>query len=137
MKKVFLFILITILAGSCADNEDSDKVNVNPNSSTLPLNGTFVNAPGESLMGMVEINNSSGAVTLVLDDTFAAAGPDLKIYLSVDAKATEYVSLGSLKMSKGMQTYAIPDGVDLGKYGKYVVIWCEKYSVLFGSAEMM
>jgi hypothetical protein len=135
MKKVVLFILITNFAGACADNEESNETMVG--SANLPLSGTFINAPGESLMGMVQIKNSNGIITLVLDETFVANGPDLKIYLSADAKATEYISLGSLKMSKGMQTYAVPGGVDLVKYGKYVVIWCEKYSVLFGSAKMM
>ena len=69
-------------------------------------------------------------------ENFAAAnGPDLHVYLATDEKATEFVDLGVLKANNGNQNYELPEGIDLEKYDK-VLVWCQMFSVLFGSAEI-
>ena len=86
---------------------------------------------------------SGDAKVLRVDDTsylrfenFAAAnGPDLHVYLATDDGATEFVDLGLLKANNGNQNYEIPEGTDLEKYNK-VLVWCQMFSVLFGSAEL-
>ncbi len=45
------------------------------------------------------------------------------------------MSLGKLKANSGNQNYEIPDGADLSKYNT-VLIWCQQFSVLFGSAKL-
>lgn len=65
----------------------------------------------------------------------ATNGPDLHVYLAIDDKATEFVDLGLLKANIGNQNYEIPKGTDLSKYDK-VLVWCQMFSVLFGSAEL-
>lgn len=65
----------------------------------------------------------------------ATNGPDLYVYLSNDLDATSYVNLGELKGNIGDQNYEIPAEVDLEEY-PYALIWCEQFSVLFGSAEL-
>ena len=65
----------------------------------------------------------------------ATNGPDLHVYLATDEQATEFIDLGSLKANQGNQNYEIPEGVDLEKYNK-VLVWCQMFSVLFGSAEL-
>ena len=65
----------------------------------------------------------------------ATNGPDLYVYLSTDEKASDYVSLGRLKANMGNQNYEIPSDVDVSKYSK-VLIWCQAFSVLFGSADL-
>ena len=72
---------------------------------------------------------------LRLENFKSTNGPDLFVYLSTDEKASDFVSLGSLKGNIGNQNYKIPEGVDLSKYNK-VLIWCKSFSVLFGSAEL-
>ena len=72
---------------------------------------------------------------LRLENFKSTNGPDLYVYLSTDEKASDFVSLGSLKGNIGNQNYKIPEGVDLSKYNK-VLIWCKSFSVLFGSAEL-
>ena len=47
----------------------------------------------------------------------------------------EYVDLGSLKGNKGSQNYAIPADVDLADLTS-VAIWCDRFSVSFGAAEL-
>ena len=70
-------------------------------------------------------------------------GPDLNVYLSAadpDAPASEFdddfIDLGDLKGNIGPQNYEIPEGVDLSHY-RTVVIWCVRFGVGFGEAELM
>ena len=65
------------------------------------------------------------------------------MYLSTadpDAPAGEFdddfIDLGDLKGNIGPQNYEIPEGVDLSRY-KTVVIWCVRFGVAFGAAELM
>jgi len=62
-------------------------------------------------------------------------GPDLKIYLSKDLEATDYIDLGPSKGNKGNIIYGVPMDADLSEY-KYVLTWCEAFSVLFDYAEI-
>jgi hypothetical protein len=70
---------------------------------------------------------------LRLEEFRSTNGPDLYVYLSIDERATDFVSLGKLKANIGNQNYEIPEGVDLSRYDT-VLIWCQQFSVLFGSA---
>ena len=76
-----------------------------------------------------------GSRVLRLENFEATNGPGLYVYLASDKTAADHVSLGRLKANAGNQNYAIPDGVDLEKHGT-VLIWCEPFSVLFGSAQL-
>jgi hypothetical protein len=69
-------------------------------------------------------------------------GPDLYVTLAAaaadapeDAFDRDYVSLGRLKGNKGDQTYALPAGLDLARF-RSLVIWCERFSVAFGTASL-
>jgi hypothetical protein len=48
---------------------------------------------------------------------------------------SDFVNLGRLKGDFGDQNYKIPEGTDLSKYD-IVLIWCQAFSVLFGSGEL-
>ena len=47
----------------------------------------------------------------------------------------DFVNLGMLKGNVGDQNYKIPEETDLSKYDT-ALIWCQAFSVLFGSAEL-
>jgi Electron transfer DM13 len=79
--------------------------------------------------------NDSATNFLRLEDFQATNGPDLYVYLSTDKSASEFVNLGRLKGNVGNQNYEIPEGTDLSKFTT-VLIWCQAFSVLFGSAEL-
>lgn len=98
--------------------------------------GTFVgvndgihNAEGDAYVIPLEDGNS----ILRLENFAATNGPGLHVYLATDKGASEYVDLGKLKANNGNQNYGIPEGTDLDRYDK-VLIWCEPFRVLFGSA---
>lgn len=76
-----------------------------------------------------------GSRVLRLEDFRSTNGPDLRVYLATDESASDHVSLGRLKASAGNQNYAVPDGVDLERHGT-VLVWCEAFGVLFGSARL-
>jgi hypothetical protein len=100
--------------------------------------GTFVgvndgihNAEGQAKV----INLSDGSNFLRLEDFRSTNGPDLYVYLSTDKGYSDFVNLGRLKGNIGDQNYKIPEGTDLSKYDT-ALIWCQAFSVLFGSAEL-
>ena len=96
---------------------------------------------------------SGTAVVLELDDGSRYVrfegldtdnGPDLQVYLSttpVGASDDEIdadpgiVDLGGLKGNIGDQNYELAPDVDLGSI-RSVVIWCERFTVSFGAAEI-
>lgn len=72
---------------------------------------------------------------LRLEDVRSTNGPDVHLYLSTDKQATDFIDLGRLKANNGNQNYQIPINTDFNKY-KYVLIWCQPFSVLFGSVQL-
>jgi len=71
-------------------------------------------------------------------------GPDVNIYLVATSDASDsdtvkkagFVSLGSIKGTKGDQNYEIPSDLELSKYNA-VTVWCKRFSVNFGTAPLM
>lgn len=76
---------------------------------------------------------------LRLQDFNVTRGPDLYVYLSKNtdikeaAQLGEFMSVGTLKSSKGNQNYKLPE--NHADY-KSVVIWCQAFGVLFTSATL-
>jgi hypothetical protein len=70
-------------------------------------------------------------------------GPDVHVLLGKAADASDndtvknagYVDLGSLKGNIGDQNYEIPADVDAKEYNS-VTIWCNRFSVNFGTAPL-
>jgi hypothetical protein len=100
--------------------------------------GTFVGVDDgiHNAEGLAKvINLSDGSNFLRLEDFRSTNGPDLYVYLSTDKGNSDFVNLGRLKGNIGDQNYKIPEGTDLSKYDT-ALIWCQAFSVLFGSTEL-
>jgi Electron transfer DM13 len=95
------------------------------------VNDGVHNAVGQ--VKVIKLNDNTSF--LRLEEFKATNGPDLYVYLSTDKSASDFVNLGRLKGNIGNQNYEIPQGADLSKY-RTVLIWCQAFSVLFGSAEL-
>ena len=125
-------------SASGADAPEVDAPSATPEIVTL-ARGTFGprSHPAEGTATVI----SDGTETYLRFEEFATDnGPDLYVYLSTaapDAPADrfddDFVDLGRLKGNIGDQNYLIPAGTDLDTYAT-VVIWCEDFSVAFGSA---
>lgn len=139
MKKL-LSIFVILLIFSCNEEEN--------NTPTVPINDTFEPDPsgsllkqgtlagvGHSVSGMVKVYDDAGKKIIVLDPFSSQNGPDLKVYLSKDQSASQYINLGALKSTTGKQSYEVAGSPDIAEY-KFVLIWCQQFSVLFGKAEL-
>ena len=142
MKKLIVLLFIAIAAVSCSETEDNTPVDpVDDDFDPTEMNVTLVKegslvGVGHSVTGEVKIyENNNGNLVVVFDPFMSQNGPDLKVYLSKDENAKEYQNLGPLKSVTGKQSYEVSGMPDLMQY-KYVIIWCQEFSVLFGIAEL-
>ena len=87
-----------------------------------------------------------GDRVLRLENFETSNGPDLKVWLAAAPVIPgtdgwfvfdddEHVDLGPLKGNIGNQNYKIPAKVDLDQLSS-VSIWCDRFSVSFGAAEL-
>lgn len=135
-----LIIFSILISWSCVKNETLTPV-------VLMAPPAVVNGTQESLGTFSKgVHEVSGTVKVVTDKTDAKkkylffenfktdAGPDLYVYLAEDKAAKGFTSV--LKLDKiGTFTLDVPANADLSKQ-KYVLIWCQQYTVLFGSAKL-
>lgn len=109
-----------------------------------PVTGTFV-SHAHTTEGSVEIYRVVGGKTVLrLTDLRTSDGPALRVWLSDqpvhrdgggNLDDGEHLDLGRLKGNEGNQNYPVPAGTDLRKFST-VTIWCERFSVSFGAAEL-
>jgi Electron transfer DM13 len=86
----------------------------------------------------------SGARVLRLTNFHTSNGPDVHVYLSSatkvnsngDVTSGKYLDLGTLKGNIGNQNYNVPANVNLDDFHS-VSIWCARFHVNFGAAQLM
>lgn len=112
----------------------------------VQASGRFISHEHRTAGTAAVIRLPDGARVLRLTGLDTSDGPDLEVWLS-DAKVVEgkagwhvfddgrYLSLGQLKGNRGNQNYAIPADVDLQDFSS-VSIWCNRFNVSFGAAEL-
>lgn len=84
-----------------------------------------------------------GSHLLRLEDLASSDGPDVKVWLSgLEAggdwfkyRSGRYVDLGAVKATHGNHNYPLPAGTDISGLTS-VVLWCDRFSVAFGSAPL-
>ena len=104
--------------------------------------GSFIDRSHPTEGSARVLGDGSGQRFLRFEDFRTDNGPDLNVYLSAappDAPAgdfdNDFVDLGDLKGNVGAQNYEIPAGLDLDHYST-VAIWCVRFGVVFGAAEL-
>jgi electron transfer DM13 len=89
---------------------------------------------------------ANGQHQLIIRDLSTSDGPDLRVWLTDQPVLAgtqgwhlfddgAYLELGRLKGNHGTQLYDIPAGTDLTRY-RSVTIWCKRFAVSFGAAEL-
>ena len=108
----------------------------------VEASGPFINRSHPTQGNAIVLGDGTGQRFLRFEDFRTDNGPDLNVYLSSapqDAPAgqfdDDFIDLGDLKGNVGSQNYEIPHDVDLSRYST-VVIWCVRFSVIFGAAEL-
>ena len=140
MKKILIALSISLLSWSCAKNEVLTPV--------VEIPKTGVETGTQVSLGTFSagVHPTSGTVKVVADKTDAKkkylsfenfktdAGPDLYVYLAEDKTAKGFTAV--MKLDKtGTFVLDVPANADLTKQ-KYVLIWCQQFTVLFGSAKL-
>ncbi len=119
---------------STMDSSKNTEQNENKNilvGDFMGVNDGIHNAEGKAKI----LTLSDGSQIIRLEDFRSTNGPDVHLYLSTNKQASDFIDLGRLKANIGNQNYQIPVNTDYNKY-KYVLIWCQPFSVLFGSAQL-
>lgn len=106
------------------------------------VDGTFIDRSHPTKGRAVVLNDGTEQRFLRFEDFATDNGPDLNVYLSAapaNAPAgdfdDDFVDLGDLEGNIGPQNYEIESNVDLERYST-VVIWCVRFAVAFGAAEL-
>ena len=105
--------------------------------------GTLVAAAHDTAGTVTIYRLDSGDRVLRLTDFHTSNGPDVHVYLTSAAKVNsngdvtsgKYLDLGTLKGNIGNQNYEIPANVDLNEFHS-VSIWCARFHVNFGAAQL-
>lgn len=132
------FISILLIATGCTKESSVPEVNnirVDTARVILKATGDFINGPYGVVSGRARIYGKGDSLLVALENFLTVSGPDLKVYLSGELEPVNFVNLGSLKAISGNQTYNCPVGVNISQY-KYILIYCQQYKHLFGSAPL-
>lgn len=137
-SNLFVLLLAVALYAACAPQNTTPTMpkgtpsGLDTTKAVLLKTGMFVGLDGPT-SGTASLFTQSGTVYLLLNPFQSHAGPDLKVYISKDSSASDYIRLGALQAVMGRQVYTVPSNVMIGNYN-YVHVWCEKYSVDFARA---
>lgn len=136
MKQHLIIAMLFFVVACKKQGASSTPVNdtVNPTAPVV-VKGVFSGSGGHNVSGTVEIVTENNQKKLVLKGFSSTGGPDLRVYLATNQQAGSFISLGQLKSTSGQQVYDITGMPDFMQH-KYVLIWCQQFSVLFGSAEL-
>jgi hypothetical protein len=138
MRTIICFFLMSFLMVSCSKDDNTTTVIVNDpvvTTGTVLAQGSLSGNMGYKVSGNAKFIEDNGAKSVRLENFSSTNGPDLKVYLAKDANASSFINLGNLKSTSGNQNYALTGMVNFSEY-KYVLIWCQQFGVLFGSAQL-
>jgi hypothetical protein len=140
MKKIIFCLTALMVFSFLVSSCKKDEAVVNPPETTITigltnlLQGSFA-ASAHPTTGTVKLaKDATGKKFLVFDNFKTDSGPDLRVWLSDDLKATNYTEITN-KVANGTYQLAVDASVDTDKKRK-VLIWCKAFSVLFGSADL-
>jgi hypothetical protein len=102
---------------------------------TTIYQGTFASS-SHPTSGTVKLaKDSTGKRFLVFENFKSDSGPDLRVYLSDDLKASNFSEITNKVTLSGNYQLPVDASIDIERKRK-VLIWCEDFAVLFGSADL-
>ncbi len=110
---------------------NTEQVSAFKESDTTPV----VGVGGHDASGSVKIITQGSKQYIRYENFSTIDGPELRVYLSRDLGARDYIDLGLRKGTRGNINYSVPENVDINDY-KYVLHWCRPFRVLFNYADI-
>lgn len=104
------------------------------NGATLISQSNF-SSNKHTTLGCMRIYSKNVSKNLVFEGFKTDNGPDLRVSLSKNTSDIDFVEIGGLKSIRGNFYYCFDNSINITDY-KYVLIWCEDASVLFGNAQL-
>ena len=137
MKNTLLLSILLLLFFSCKKENTptqalNEKVDI---SATINTMGNFNSGPYGAVSGSAKVYMLADVQYLAFEGFSSSNGPDLKVYLSKEISPVNFINLGALKSVSGNQLYMLPAGT-IAKDYKYALVYCQRYSHLFGLAEL-
>jgi hypothetical protein len=107
----------------------------------VEVQGQFISREHDT-SGHAAILTDGSQRFLRLTDFSTSNGPDVHVYLTAGVPANgpqsafddDFVELGGLKGNVGDQNYEVPADAD-ARY-RTAVIWCDRFNVVFGAADL-
>jgi len=131
----FIYFLILVISLGCSKsevetvNEEIDTINVK-----VLYTGQFMNGSNPTSGKISVVENSEGIRKLHLEDLKSDSGPDLRLVFSENINALNNIEIVA-KPKNGTYSLDIPNNIDFKKH-KFALIWCERFTKVFGSAEL-
>lgn len=104
--------------------------------------GTFNNQSQRISGGWAIVQQGNQTYLQLTNDFATSSAPDLKVFLSPNSARSvngRNATQGALRVSRisssGGQTFVLPQGVNINRFGS-VVIHCEAYSKLWGAGDI-
>ena len=134
MKKYFTILLFSLSAlfFSCKKNTP-DMANENLPTGNVLATGSFVTNKHPTSGSVKVIRDANNKINLVFENFKSDNGPDLYVWLSPSTSGSPYEEIGLLKAVTGNFSYELSPGVNYNVNNR-VLIWCKRFSVLFGHA---
>ncbi|MEA5404712.1 DM13 domain-containing protein [Arcicella sp. DC2W] len=140
MKQILISFLSVILLSSCVKDIELVPVNNTPSpviqEGKEEATGMFTNGV-HAVSGTVKVISDSKMPDkkyLSFENFKTDEGPDLYIYLAEDTRSSNFTTVVKLDKT-GTFVLEIPQEARLDKQ-QYVLVWCKRFSVLFGSAKL-
>ena len=98
--------------------------------------GTFSGLSNHVTKGQVEVVQTADGWEIHLKDSFWFDGaPDPRVGFGKDGKFVDPTDFEPLRQNAGAQVYKVPADIDPAQFDE-VYIWCRKFSVPLGVAEI-
>lgn len=136
MKNCLLILVLTTFLLSCKKEKTPKQLNefFDTSQATLISQSCF-SSNAHPTSGTAKLYSQGTTKTIVFENFKTDKGPDLRVYLSTTTNNNDFKELGSLKATSGNFYYNVDTTINTATY-KYVLIWCEDFSVLFGSTTL-
>jgi len=135
MKWTLILLILFSAFSSCKKEESATSIDSNfmPSASDRLISEASFSSEVHPTSGRVKLFKNNSTYTLQFLSLQSDNGPDLRVYLSPNKLASTFLDLGRLKATSGNFEYTFDLTTDVTD-NNHVLIWCEDFGILFGSA---